>query len=121
MAQELQIRGQTEQALELLSDGKNTYPASRMVVRSLALLQAQRGDEQAALRTAEEMSSSGSDVTDSLLLQAQVRCRLGKHEQAAEILRQALDDRRPRVICPHCSWSWRELKCNWGIGMRPRS
>ncbi len=89
-AQQLQINGQDQQALALLSDSLTQLPRSPLIRRSLALTQARLGQRQAALETARLVTETG-DPTNSILLQAQVLCQLDCLPEAVDLLRSALE------------------------------
>jgi tetratricopeptide (TPR) repeat protein len=106
-ANQLLVVGQDERVVRLLLESIKEYPESAALVRSLALVQARRGDLEGALKIAESMNPLNGDSLASTLLRKELLCDANRYEAAIELLagavqsaRAELPARRP-VAAPH--------------------
>jgi exosortase len=88
-ANQLLVVGQDERVVRLLIEAIKEYPESNLLVRSLALVQARRGDLEGALRTAEFMNPISGDPLASILLRKELLCDANRYESAIELLEGA--------------------------------
>jgi exosortase len=96
-ANQLLISGQEERAVRLLLEARKAYPASSALVRSLAFLQARRGDLDGALMIAESIDPLSGDPLASIALRRELLCDANRFDEAIELLRGAITAARAEL------------------------
>ncbi|MCA9148739.1 MAG: tetratricopeptide repeat protein [Planctomycetales bacterium] len=97
-ANQLLIVGQEARALELLTTSLQNFPASAVLHRSLALLQAKRGEFEQAWATATDQPDIDGDPTQRVILQKDVLYEEGRFEDAVKLLQDAVAAEGPKEL-----------------------